>query len=117
MIRDLTELDHLAIYPRLLEVAASTPVSRALPPAKARYLRMLVAARDRTAVVDADSAADETVVDVPLRLFPRVLDAVDLIASAGTDQLAEALRLEIAAVSDGRMMSEWAPLAALRLSL
>jgi hypothetical protein len=120
--RDLSEVGRLEVYPSLLEVATTTTVARALPGAKARYLQMLiVAARDgeavlKTAILEVESDTTDAVVDVPLRLFPRVQD-VTVPATFGATQLAEGLQLEIAAVSDGRTMSEWAVLAALRLSL
>lgn len=125
VIADLAVLAGPELYDeRLLAAAAHATVSRPLPAAKARYLQMLVAARDRDAVVvdtvdaieDADGA-DETVVDIPLRLFPRVATVVDETTSVGAAHLAEALTLEIGAVSEGRTMSEWAALAVLRFSL
>jgi hypothetical protein len=117
VIRDLAALGQLHVYERLLALATTTPVSRALPAAKARYLQMLLATRDRQAVpLDAAGGGGDAMVDVPLRLFPRVIDVVDEVASAGPEQLAEALQFEVAAASDGRTMSEWAALAALSLS-
>jgi hypothetical protein len=122
VLADLAELAHLALYERVLAAAASATVSRPLPAAKARYLQMLLVARERrTDAVDAldtvDAADGDTVVDVPLRLFPRVATVVDEMTSAEAAELTEALTLEIAAVSEGRTMSEWTALAALRLSL
>jgi hypothetical protein len=117
VLRDLADLDRLGLYARVLDRAARTPVRRPLSPAKARYLQMLVTARDRPPVPSgADSSKNKAVVDVPLRLFPRVLDIVDE-AILGDCDLHAALQIEIAAVSDGRTMSEWAAFAALHLSL
>lgn len=114
---DLTAIGRCDLYQPLLAVARVTSVTRPLPPAKAQYLRMLLAARDRRDGADAAADGGKIGVDVPLRLFPRVLDVAHEIASFGDRELEEALTLEIAAVSDGRTMSEWAVLAALRLSL
>jgi hypothetical protein len=114
---DLAELQQLGIYVRLVGVAAATTVSRSLPQSKALYLRLLLLARDGVEVADGVGADLDTGIDVPLRLFPRVLDVVEELAGCGHLELGEALTLEIAAVSQGRTMTEWAALAALRLSL
>jgi hypothetical protein len=115
VVRDLSELDLSDLYPPLLELAASARVRRGLPTAKARYLQMLLAARERPGFMsDSERGGSDAVVDVPLRLFPRVLDVVNECFDAR--QLDEAIRLEVAAVADGRTMSEWAALSALRLS-
>lgn len=116
VIADLEEHSLALLYPRLLELAAIAEVRQALPPAKAHYLQVLLAARERPATPLEEQAAREAVIDVPLRLFPRVHDVVDHLVLAPHD-LDEALQLEIAAISDGRLMSEWAAYAALRLSL
>ena len=118
LIADLDALGRLQLYDQLLATAATAPVRHVLPPAKARYLQMLVAARDRDpTVLDPATRAGEVVVDVPLRLFPRVTAVASEIACAEGDELSAALTLEIAATSDGRTMTEWASLSALRLSL
>jgi hypothetical protein len=115
VVRDLSELGRTDLYPPLLELAASARVRRGLPTARARYLQMLLAARDWPGFMpDSERGGSDTVVDVPLRLFPRVLDVVN--ESFDAQQLEEAIRLEVAAVADGRTMSEWAALSALRLS-
>jgi hypothetical protein len=116
VIADLEEHGLAALYPRLLELAAIAEVRRALPPAKARYLQMLLAARERPPTLLEEQGVREAVIDVPMRLFPRVHDVADHPALTPRD-LDEALQLEVAATSDGRVMSEWAALAALRLSL
>lgn len=126
VVRDLATFGRDDLYPPILATAAAVTVTESLPPAKARYLRMLVVSRDRVgneldaprgASHEADDARDDVVVDVPLRLFPRVARVADAVANATEDDLAEALALEIAAVSDGRTMCEWAAVAALELSL
>ena len=116
VLRDLADLGLTAAYPKLLAAAAETPIRRALAPAKANYLQMLIAALDHPVTHDGERTRTDAIVDVPLRLFPRVLDVAEA-ALLGPDELAQALRLEIASTSDGRTMSEWAALAALRLSL
>lgn len=104
-------------YPRLLAFADAASVRRALPAAKATYLQMLLVARSRSATLpDPQNGISDMVVDVPLRLFPRVIDVVTEMDAVGPLQLDEALRLEVAAASDGRTMSEWAALAALGLN-
>ncbi len=122
---DLVTLGRRQLLQALLALVGSATVNRPLPPAKARYLQMLLAARagalptaapDAPIAIGTDGAGD-TIVDVPLRLFPRVLDVAEQLTACGAEELIEALALEIAAVSDGRTMSEWAALAALRLSL
>jgi hypothetical protein len=115
VVRDLADVGLLATYPRLLEFAGSARVERALPPSKSRYLQMLLAALDRPTPLDRDGDATDAVIDVPVRLFPRVLDLGDG-SPLGACELDEALRLEVAAASNGRPMSEWAAVAALRLS-
>jgi hypothetical protein len=115
VLRDLEAVGRASLYPRLLALAEPARVRRALPQAKARYLQFLVGARERSRGGSHDGCGGDVTIDVPLRLFPRVVDVAedaDLDATA----LCEALRLEIAAVSDGRTMSEWAALAALALS-
>jgi hypothetical protein len=115
VVRDLSELGRSDLYPPLLELAGSARVRPGLPTAKARYLQMLLAARERSGFMpDSERGGNDTVVDVPLRLFPRVLDVVN--EGFDAQQLDEAIRLEVAAVADGRTMSEWAALSALRLS-
>jgi hypothetical protein len=116
VVHDLAAVGYPQLYERLLTVAGKIPVRRALPAAKARYLQMLIAARDLDPLHATADGASGAIVDVPYRLFPRVTAIVDEIVSAGVDHLAEALTLEIAAVADGRTMSEWTALAALRLS-
>jgi hypothetical protein len=116
VVRDLEELGLASLYPQVLSLAGGTRVRRSLPPAKARYLQVLLAALDRRADAAAeDGGMGEAVIDIPLRLFPRV---VDILACAQLDACAldEALRLELAAAGTGRSMSEWAALAALSLS-
>jgi hypothetical protein len=120
VIADLVALERPRLYEPLLTAATAVRVARPLPAAKARYLQMLVAALDRCQAdaADADAPVDsDVVVDVPLRLFPRVIDVADELPTCGDDEVAEALRLEIAAASTGRTMSEWAALTALRLVL
>jgi hypothetical protein len=115
VVRDLSELGRSDLYPPLLELVASARIRRGLPTAKARYLQTLLAARERPGFMpDSERGGSDTVVDVPLRLFPRVLDVVN--EGFDAQQLDEAIRLEVAAVADGRTMSEWAALSALRLS-
>jgi hypothetical protein len=115
--RDLTAAGELMTYPRLLAFADAASVRRALPAAKATYLQMLLVARSRSATLpDPQNGISDMVVDVPLRLFPRVIDVVEEMDAVGPLQLDEALRLEVAAASDGRTMSEWAALAALGLN-
>jgi|SRR6266545_4423738 len=123
---DLVTLGRRQLYKPLLALVGSATVNRPLPPAKARYLQMLLAARAGALRTDAPGApiaidgtdgAGDTVVDVSLRLFPRVLDVAEQLTTSCAEELIEALALEIAAVSDGRTMSEWAAVAALRFSL
>lgn len=116
VVRDLADVGVASLYPRLLALAATTRVGRALPAAKAHYLQVLLAALDRGSEPTAkEHGAKETVIDIPLRLFPRVVDVVPS-AQLDANALDEALRLEVAAVGTGRSMSEWAVLAALGLS-
>jgi hypothetical protein len=116
LVRDLDELGRLSIYPQLLEIAAATRMKRALPAPKARYVQMLLAASGGLPVaVSTEPRTSDAIIDVPLRLFPRVLDVVEGTAFGAT-ALDDAVRLEIASVSDGRSMVEWAALTALRLS-
>lgn len=118
LLNDLESLGGQHLYNRLLADAAIAPVRQALPAVKARYLQMLLAARDRIpAAPDEAVAPTDPVIDVPLRLFPRVTSVADAITRARADDLDQALTLEIAGISDGRTMSEWAALAALRFSL
>jgi hypothetical protein len=116
VVADLAALGRSGLYKPLLVAAPEATVTRPLPGAKARYLQMLLAARLYKRAT-ADTTDGNSVVDVPLRLFPRVIEVVDQLTASGDAELAEALELEIAAVSDGRTMCEWAALAALRLSL
>jgi hypothetical protein len=116
VVRDLADVGVASLYPRLLALASTTRVRRALPPAKARYLQVLLAALDHRSELTAEEhGASEAVIDIPLRLFPRVVDVVPS-AQLDASALDEALRLEVAAVGSGRSMSEWAALAALGLS-
>jgi hypothetical protein len=117
VIADLAALGRAEFYEQLLALAERTTLTLPLPGAKADYLQMLLASRGRQQVPGiATGTALETIVNVPLRLFPRVADIAYNLASSGEEELVEALALEIGAVSEGRTMSEWAALAALRLS-
>jgi hypothetical protein len=116
LVRDLRELGRSAMYPRLIETAAVTGIRRALPAARARYIQMLLAATHRgPSGAEREPATTDVVIDVPLRLFPRVLDVVADTAFEPTE-VRDALKFEIAAASEGRSMSEWAALTTLRLS-
>jgi hypothetical protein len=117
IVGDLVAAGCVVLLPRLIVEATATSVARSLPVAKAHYLRLLLTAREHAAAASTleNSSGDRTV-DVSLRLFPRVLEVVNL-DRCGDSELREALQLEIAAVSDGRTMSEWAALTALRVSV
>jgi len=115
VLEDLTELGIVSLFPRLLALCEVARVRRALPPAKARYLQVLLGARERRLECAGRGGAGSVTVDVPMRLFPRVLDAVPS-AELSAIALAQALELEIAAVSEGRTMIEWTALAALTLT-
>jgi hypothetical protein len=114
VLRDLAALP-ASILDQLLAEAATATIVRSLPPAKSRYLQLLLSARTHTPVWAFDvKRGVEQIADVPLRLFPRVLDVANL-ERQGDRELEQSLGLEIAAASEGRTMSEWAALRALRL--
>lgn len=98
---------------RLDSLAARACVSGALDAADCAYLRRLTRREDAGS---ARPLGDAIIVGLPSRLTARLLAAgpEELLERAGLDVEA-ALSWEIAAVLDGRTISEWAPLAALRV--
>lgn len=91
----------------ILAVARTTQITAVAAP-YAGYLRALTFGRlGHAATRDA-----ATIVDVPLRLFPRIT-AIDPADALTVAKLEEALLLEIAAISTGRLMTEWVLSAAL----
>jgi hypothetical protein len=113
-MQDLVECGASELYPRILEMADRAEVHAALPPAKSRYLQMLLAARARSFAENPEAITEHAAVDVPLRLFPRVVE-IAATADFSPQALDEAVRLEVAATSAGRLMSEWALLRAFLL--
>jgi len=93
-------------------VAAAERVAGELDAAAAAYLRRLTGRRRGTA---ARALGEVVTAGLPLRLSARLL-AADLDALVAAVPLERALAWETAAVLAGRTMSEWAPLAALRLA-
>lgn len=93
------------------EVAAGAAVSGAVDPCHAAYLRRLTTSPPR-----APRALDALIVaGLPTRLSTRLL-AVDLAELIKGTSLSRARSWEIAAVLDGRTISEWASLTALGLA-
>ena len=93
------------------EAAAGAAVGRAVDPSHAAYLRRLTASPPRL-----PRALDALVVaGLPTRLSTRLL-AVDLAELIRGASLARARSWEIAAVLEGRTISEWASLTALGLA-
>jgi hypothetical protein len=97
---ELRRLDLVELWPGLLREAHEARVGAAIAAPYARYLRSLNMRSE-----GCDESGD-VIIDVPLRLFPRVQE-VDLLAALTTESLDEALALEIAAVASGRVMTEW----------
>lgn len=99
---DLAQLDALA---------AAAVVATRVDAAGCAYLRRLT--RREQASARPRALGDAVIVGLPARLSARLLaaDLDDLLANADVES---ALAWEIAAVLDGRTISEWAPLAALR---
>ena len=78
-------------------------ISTALPEASARYLRSLTMGRRRHSA----PARVPSTVAIPIRLIPR-LGATDIEELIDLVPLEQAIAWEIAAVSTGQTMSEWA---------
>jgi len=106
------ELDHggaAHLWATVITAAKSATVAT-VAPTNARYLRALTFGRLQA---DTSSApALEPQVDVPVRLFPRVLE-IEPTEALTPDALEEALLLEVAAIGSGRLMIEWVLLHAL----
>lgn len=102
--------------PAALDAAAATEqVTGELDAAAAAYLRRLTGRRGEAVTVRRSAPSGEVVtVGLPVRLSSRLL-AADLDGLVSAVSLDRALAWETAAVLAGRTMSEWAPLAALRL--
>ncbi|HST40086.1 MAG TPA: hypothetical protein VLK58_11280 [Conexibacter sp.] len=112
---------------RLDALAAAAVVAAPVDAADCAYLRRLTR---REPAPQRRTLGDAVIVGLPARLSARLLAALpaltgeepdgaaaaaldDLLADANAD-VASALAWEIAAVLDGRTISEWAPLAAMR---
>jgi hypothetical protein len=108
VIEDLELLD--VSFERLDALAAGATVRGTVDPCHAAYLRRLTASSPR-APRDLDAFV---VAGLPARLSTRLL-AVDVPALVGRADLERARTWEIAAVLEGRTISEWAPLTALRM--
>ncbi|MDO8212386.1 hypothetical protein [Conexibacter sp. CPCC 206217] len=106
------DLRDAGVDPALLDAAAAAQrVDGQLDAAASAYLRRLTHERDSPRR-DVD---DAVTVGLPARLSARLLRA-DLDHLLSTADIARAIRWETAAVLTGRTISEWAPLAALRLA-
>jgi hypothetical protein len=114
VLSDLAAVDCSNLYDELLKRASSAPITLPLPGAAASYLQTLLVARDHRDLA-ASAAPDQMPLTVALRLFPRVYSVIDELGRFGEVELGQALALEIAAVANGRTMSEWAAVAALML--
>lgn len=88
-----------------LRAAAERPDRVALPPSLARYARSLI---DRRPLTSGERTVEgPRYVALPVRLTARVT-RLDLAAVLVAEHLDEAIRLEAAAASSGRTLSEWA---------
>jgi hypothetical protein len=105
--RDLAELGKAFAVPALAEDPEEARISSPIAAPMAGYLRTLWNLRPRT----IDPLELEAPIDVPLRLFPRVLE-IDPREALTPSRLGQALSLERAAVAAGRTMSEYALLIA-----
>ena len=114
VLSDLAAVDCSHLYEELLKRASSAPITLPQPGATASYLQTLIAARDHRDLA-ASAAPDQVPLTVALRLFPRVYSVIDELGRVGEIEVDQALALEIAAVANGRTMSEWAAFAALKL--
>ncbi|MDW5597224.1 hypothetical protein VSS74_22950 [Conexibacter stalactiti] len=90
-------------------LAGAAVVATRVDASDCAYLRRLT----RRGAQERRTLGDAVIVGLPARLSARLLavDVDDLLANADVES---ALAWEIAAVLDGRTISEWAPLAALR---
>jgi hypothetical protein len=100
-VADLRRAGAARDWEEIVAIARRSQVSAVAAP-YATYLRSLTFGRLRGSPV----ADDDAVIDVPLRLFPRVA-AIDYAQALTVANLEEALLLEVAAVSSGRIMTEW----------
>jgi hypothetical protein len=101
---DIAQLGRGDEFHALVLTAAGARVAVPTAPTYARYLRALAGNRANT-VDEADRL--EEPVDLPLRLFPRVLE-ITPDAALREDRLRQGVALERAAVCAGRTMSEYA---------
>jgi hypothetical protein len=90
-------------------LAAAASVTTRVDACDCAYLRRLT----RRGAHERRTLGDAVIVGLPARLSGRLLDA-DLDALLANADVGSALAWEIAAVLDGRTISEWAPLTALR---
>jgi len=110
---ELTACGREDLWSRIVAAARATRVE-SVASTYARYMRSLTVGRRQAHAASATTASSGPI-DVPLRLFPRVLtiDQADALTSCS---LQEALLLEVAALASGRLMTEWVALTALGLS-
>lgn len=101
--QDIVRLGREDEFSALVVAAEDARIATPIAPAYARYLRALTSNRDDT----RDNDRLEEPVDLPLRLFPRVLEITPEVALR-EERLHQAVSLERAAVCAGRTMSEYA---------
>jgi hypothetical protein len=106
----LGDLHALAVDPAPLDgIARAAHVDRALDAASAAYVRRLSGGDG----AEPRALGEQVTIGLPLRLSTRLSRAGALDALLG-DAVGDALAWELAAVMQGRTISEWAALTALR---